>query len=86
MNIKNMNTLELKTDIISLVDKIEDNAILQAIHIILLKQVSQEQPDFWDTLPNLIQEDILISLEQVQNNELIPHEEVMADIKIRYLK
>ena len=86
MNIKNMNTLELKTDIISLVDKIEDNAILQAIHIILLKQVSQEQPDFWDTLPNLIQEDILISLEQVQNNELIPHEEVMTDIKIRYLK
>ncbi|PZX16839.1 hypothetical protein LX69_01653 [Breznakibacter xylanolyticus] len=43
-----MNSIGLKSDLHSLIDKVEDVAILNAIRIILCKEVKGE---FWDGLP-----------------------------------
>ena len=49
-----MKTLELKSDIIKLVKKIEDDSILIAIRILLAKQYSKNKTDdFWEKLPRI---------------------------------
>ncbi|MCB1155864.1 MAG: hypothetical protein KDK45_00065 [Leptospiraceae bacterium] len=83
-----MNTLELKSDIIQLVEKLEDEAVLHAIRILLLKQnqitSEPEESDFWDELPDSIKEDIEIGIAELDKGEGIPHEEVMKEVKQRY--
>ncbi len=37
---------QLRTDLHKLIDQIQDNTILQAVHMILAKQVAVES-DFW---------------------------------------
>ena len=44
-----MNTIELKTNIFELVEKLDDIATLQAIRILLQKQLKiSTTVDFWD--------------------------------------
>ena len=43
-----MNSIELKSDLYKLIDKVNDATILNAIKAILVKQVSDT--DFWDDL------------------------------------
>lgn len=70
-----MNTVELKTDLHSLIDKVEDVAILNAIRAILSKEVRKE--DFWDELPLSVQESVKKGMGQAQRGETIPHAEAM---------
>ncbi|MEM7184824.1 MAG: hypothetical protein AAF518_28270 [Spirochaetota bacterium] len=84
-----MTTLELKSDIIQLVEKLEDEAILHAIRILLLKQDQKAsestETDFWEELPEHVQEGIEIGLAESNRGEVILHEEVMEDVRLRYL-
>lgn len=84
-----MNTLELKSDIIQLVEALEDEAVLHAIRILLLKQTQKttetEEPDFWDELPEHVKEGIEIGLAESDRGEGTPHEEVMKEMRERYL-
>ena len=60
---------------------------LLAIRILLLKQVpNTETKDFWDDLPIRIRKDIETALIEADNGELIPHEEVMKEMRVKYLK
>ena len=82
-----MNTLELKSDILKLVSLIEDESFLHAIRILLLKQIpNTETKDFWDELPIHIRKDIEAALVEADNGNLIPHAEVMQEMRIKYLK
>lgn len=44
-----MNEIELKSDLHSLIDKVNDMTILNAIKVILSAQVKEN--DFWEELP-----------------------------------
>lgn len=82
-----MSTIELKSDILKLINLIEDESFLLAIRILLLKQVpNTETKDFWDDLPIRIRKDIETALIEADNGELIPHEEVMKEMRVKYLK
>ncbi len=82
-----MSTIELKSDILKLINLIEDESFLLAIRILLLKQIpNTETKDFWDDLPIRIRKDIETALIEADNGELIPHEEVMKEMRVKYLK
>ena len=82
-----MSTIELKSDILKLINLIEDESFLLAIRILLLKQVpNTETKDFWDDLPIRIRKDIETALIEADNGELIPHEEVMKEMRVKYVK
>ena len=81
-----METKELKKDIHKIVDKINDNNVLNAIRILLYNQISQtENVDFWDELPENVKDSINKGIGQAENNILTPHNEVMQNIKSKYL-
>ncbi|MEM7184512.1 MAG: hypothetical protein AAF518_26685, partial [Spirochaetota bacterium] len=82
-----MNTLELKSDIIKLIDIIEDEAILQAIRVLLLKQVPErEQEDFWDVLPTSVQQEIEVGLAEADAGNVFSHEDIMQEMREKYLQ
>jgi hypothetical protein len=45
-----MSIIELKSEIYQWLDEVEDGNILQAIHLILAKEVKNQPKDFWDEL------------------------------------
>jgi predicted transcriptional regulator len=69
-----MNTIELKSDLHNLIDRVNDATILNAIKAILSKQVSKV--DFWDELPLNVQESVKRGMEQAKNGETKLHSEV----------
>jgi len=80
-----MNALELKTNIFQLVEKLDDIDFLQAINVLLEKQFRQSQKkDFWIDLPQNIQLEIETSIKEADERKLIPHNEVMYNIKKKY--
>lgn len=70
-----MNTIELKSDLHSLIDKVNDTTILNTIKAILCKQVNEG--DFWDELPLHVQESVKRGMEQAKRGETKAHTEVM---------
>ncbi len=73
-----MNTVELKSDLHNLIDKVEDPIILNALRAILSKEVRR---DFWDELPLSVQESVKKGMEQANRGETRPHSEVMKKYK-----
>jgi len=80
-----METLELKTDIIQLVEKLDDNDVLYAIKVLLEKQFKiNQKKDLWDDIPQNIKNDIETSLKEADKGKIISHQEVMNNIKKKY--
>ncbi len=48
----------------------------------LLKQ--EKEADWWDEIPELVQESIETTLEQADSGETIPHNEVMTEVRAKY--
>ncbi len=54
-----METMELKSELIGLIESIEDNKVLNAIYILLTRQFKvKTKADFWDELPDEVKNDI----------------------------
>lgn len=70
-----MDSIELKSDLHNLIDRVNDINILNAVRVILNKQVSDV--DFWDELPANVQESALRGMEQAKNGQTRAHNEVM---------
>ena len=70
-----MNAIDLKSDLHSLVDKVNDMAILNAIKAILSAQLKEN--DFWDELPLNVQESVKRGIEQAKSGKTKAHSEVM---------
>jgi predicted transcriptional regulator len=70
-----MNSVELKSDLHNLIDRVDDVAILNTIKSILNKQVSIV--DYWDELPVNVQKSALRGMEQVKKGQTKAHDQVM---------
>ncbi|RIH63069.1 hypothetical protein D1164_21815 [Mariniphaga sediminis] len=78
-----MKTLELKTELHSLIEDITDTQLLMAIKILLTKGKNN---DWWKTLSE--EEKIIIEkgLKESEEGNLIPHNMVMEETKEKQLK
>ncbi len=72
-----MDTLTIREELHNLIDKTEDINILKALKVLLKKQFTTEQTDFWDELPEALKAEIEEGLEEIERGEDISHEEVM---------
>ncbi|HEY3372733.1 MAG TPA: hypothetical protein VGK10_17915 [Prolixibacteraceae bacterium] len=70
-----MNAIDLKSDLHSLIDKVNDTAILNAIKTILSAQVKEN--DLWEELPLNVQESVKRGIEQARSGKTKAHSEVM---------
>ena len=74
-----MNTIELKSDLHSLIDRVNDLTILNAIKDILSTQVKEN--DFWDELPLNVQESVKRGMEQARSGKTKAHSEIIKNYK-----
>jgi len=75
-----MDVLELRTHLHSMIDKITDSNILNAVKI-LLSEKTATQTDWWDTISDEERIEIEQGLSEADKGEVIPHEEVMEKYK-----
>lgn len=77
-----MSNTELRSEILKLVQLIEDESFLQAIRVLLIKQIpNADSKDFWDELPIQLQEDIKTALMEADRGKLLSHEVVMQEMR-----
>jgi hypothetical protein len=79
----NMSIAELKLEIFRLVDRIEDEEMLQDVYQILLVCLGSENvvnPDLFCEL----EESLAISEQQIKEGKTVPHEEVMKKQQEKY--
>lgn len=72
-----MNEMELKSDLHSLIDRVNDKTILKAIKDILSVQLKEN--DFWEKLPAKVKESVKRGMEQAQSGQTKAHTEVMKN-------
>lgn len=75
-----MDVLELRADLHNMIDKISDSTVLQAVRTLLSNQKTT-QVDWWETIDESEKAEIELGLKQIENGEVIPHEEVMDKYK-----
>ncbi len=77
-----MDAIELKSDLHNLIDKVNDTSILMTIRNILSKQT--EESDWYDQLSESERKLIDQGLAEADSGDLIPHQEVMREVKAKY--
>jgi predicted transcriptional regulator len=71
-----MDVLELRADLHNMIDKISDSSVLQAVKTLLSNQKASPV-DWWETIDESEKAEIELGLKQIEDGEVIPHEEVM---------
>ncbi len=71
-----MNPNEIKTSLHRLIDSVQDNAILQAVHTILTRQAESEA-DFWADLSDAQRADIEAGLADLEAGRKKDFKDVM---------
>lgn len=66
-----MSAVELKSYVHELIDKINDNSILEAYAVLLAKEVNREEEDFWLTLDDKTKEAIESGLQNVNKSNTV---------------
>ena len=69
-----MNTLELKTDLHFLVDRIENANVLKSLKMIAEQMFTANKTDFWDTLPFALQTEIEEGLSDFEKGDYVDNE------------
>lgn len=77
------NTIELRSDIHRLIDKVNDVAILKAVKTILAKE-SGNRADWADALSSSLKAELDESILEADKGKTISHDEAMKQIKSRY--
>lgn len=72
----------LKYKIVEKIIQIEDEVVLNEIKALL----GFSEKDFWDDLPEEVKESINVAKAELDKGESVPREEVMAEVRKRYLK
>lgn len=78
-----MTTHEIKADLYKLIDKINDETLLNAVRTILSKQ-SKNKTDWANELTEELRTALEASLSDSEKGKIIGHEDAMKQIKIRY--
>ncbi len=76
-----MNLQTKKLELVQLILNTNRPALLEKISR-MLKQ--EQEADWWDEIPESVKESIEISLKEDEQNETIPHREVMREAKKKY--
>jgi len=76
-----MDIQSLKLDLISKIITIDKPALLIEINKILQKET---KTDWWDNLPLEVQESILEGLTDIQNGNVLTHDQVMQEARQKY--
>ena len=76
-------TVGEKYRIVEKIIQTEDESILSEIKNLL--GIDDSSGDYWNTIPDSIKHTIEESLDQIKKGDLHANEEVMADIKKRFL-
>ena len=76
-----MDIQTLKLDLVSKIINIEKPSILIEIRKILQKE---NKTDWWDQLPEEVQESILEGMDDVQKGNVFTHENIMQEAKQKY--
>lgn len=76
-----MDIQTLKLDLVSKIINIEKPALLIEINKILQKE---NKTDWWDKLPEEVQESILEGMDNVQKGNVYSHENIMQEAKQKY--
>ena len=76
-----MDIQSLKLDLISKIMTIDKPALLIEINEILQKET---KTDWWDNLPLEVQESILEGLTDIQNGNVLTHDQVMEEARQKY--
>lgn len=76
-----MDIQSLKLDLISRIMTIDKPALLVKINEILQKETKS---DWWDNLPLEVQESILEGLTDIQNGNVLTHDQVMEEARQKY--
>ena len=76
-----MDIQSLKLDLISKIMTIDKPTILIEINKILQKE---SKTDWWDKLPEEVQESILKGMDDVQKGNVFSHEHIMQEAKQKY--
>lgn len=71
----NITTAEIKNYLHKLIVETDDENVLNKVQAFFLK-LKGENVDWWDTISSQQKETINIGLQQLENGEGIPHEEV----------
>ena len=84
-----MKTIELKTSLIELIGRVEDNKILKSVFDFLTTQLRSEKKEeflnqFSDEQKKQIEEGMEEGLAQIKRGEVIPQEEALKKIRERY--
>lgn len=76
-----MNTAEIKSQLHTLIDGINDSTTLNAVYTLLAKLSNKsKKADFWFNLPDDIKNAIDTSIDQANNGDLVSHQDVISDI------
>ena len=75
-----MSTAELRISIAHLLDGINDDAILQAVHTLLSKAAINQDDNWHASLSEKDKSLIETGIQQADNGELIPNEQVMLEV------
>jgi len=76
-----MDIQTLKLDLVTKIINIEKPALLIEINKILQKE---NKTDWWDKLPEEVQESILEGMDNVQKGNVYSHENIMQEAKQKY--
>ena len=80
-----MSTIELKLNLHSLIEGIENESLLKAIYVLITQKAEvKEKEEIWDELSEEIRKDINEALLESERGEGIAHEEVVKEIKTKY--
>ena len=75
-----MTTLELKSDLHLLVDRISDSTVLETFHTLLSREVN-EANDFWDELTKSQKLDIQEGIEDLKKGR----KKILSEVMQKYL-
>lgn len=76
-----MDIQSLKLDLISKIINVDKPALLIEINNILQKE---NKTDWWDKLPEEVQDSILEGMDDVQKGNVFSHEHIMQEAKQKY--
>ncbi len=76
-----MSTAEMKLTIFELLVTTKDSKVLNSIYKQLKSQTVKEETDFWDKFSTEQKEEIMVSIEESERGETMPHSQVMKKYK-----
>lgn len=76
-----MNLQAKKLELVQLILNTDRPGLLEKVSQLLRQEV---EPDWWNDLPESVQESIEEGSREADRGETTPHEEVMKDVRLKY--